>query len=144
MLKVAAYAAPVLTLATIAALAAAGSFTTAPPVADIAYLFALGLAVSARLTFPKGTFRGGPSPASSTVIRRGPYRYVRHPMYSAALLLIGTAAIVHLAWWTAAAALAVAAAAAGRIAWEERLLRSTFNDYEEYAASTRAVIPYIL
>jgi len=144
MLKVVAYAAPVVTLAAVVVLGLTGSFTTGSPLAVALYLTALGLAVWARVSFPLGAFRGGPSPAATGVITNGPYRYVRHPMYSAALLLIWTASLVHLEWWTVAIAVVVTATAAGRMVWEERLLRSALSGYAEYAASTRAIIPFVL
>lgn len=144
MLEAVALAAPFLTLATVAVLGVAGSFFTASPLAIALYLVAIGLTVWARRSFPAGSFRAGAPPGGATVIRKGPYRYMRHPMYTGALLLIWTAALVRLAWWSVALAVLVTLAATGRIVWEERLLRSAFSDYADYARSTRALIPYLI
>jgi protein-S-isoprenylcysteine O-methyltransferase Ste14 len=144
VLKALALVAPFLTLATVAVLGVAGSFFTPSPLAIALYLVAIGLTVWARRSFTSGSFRAGARPGGSTVIRKGPYRYMRHPMYAGALLLIWTAALVRLAWWSVALAALVTLAATGRIVWEERLLRSAFNDYADYARSTRAVVPYVI
>jgi protein-S-isoprenylcysteine O-methyltransferase Ste14 len=144
MLKLCAHLAPVLTVATIIALGVAGSFSTTSPVFVALYLAAIAIAVAARRAFPPGTFRGGPPPAGRSVIRRGPYRVVRHPMYSAALLLVWSAVGAHVQVWTIGLGVVVTGAAVGRVIWEERLLRATFPDYADYARSTRALIPYIV
>jgi len=144
MLRASAVAAPMLTLLAIALLGLAGSFTAPSPIPIGLYLSALGLAIWARRSFPADTFRAGPRPGGTVVIRSGPYRYIRHPMYSAAMLLVWTATFVHLTWWSAALATLVTVAISGRIRWEERLLGTAFSDYADYAKSTRAVIPYLI
>ncbi len=71
------------------------------------------------------------------VVRRGPYRWVRHPMYVGAVFLqIGLALV-----WGSRWAMAVAAAIIGLFVWrtalEDRTLRRELAGYEEYAAHTR-------
>ena len=144
MLKLVAYLAPILSLSAIAVLAVAGSFSTSSPILIALYVAALALAIWARWSFPPGAFRAGPPPGGSTLIRRGPYRFVRHPMYAAALLLVWSAVAARASSWSVALGVLVTAAVAGRVIWEERLLRASFSDYGDYARSTRALIPYIL
>lgn len=144
MLKVVAHLAPLVALASIAALMAAGSFSTRSPVLITLYLAALGLAVWARRSFPAGAFRATPDPAGAAVIRTGPYRFVRHPMYSAGLLLVWSAAAARLSPWTVGLGAVVTAVVGARVVWEERLLRAAFPDYAAYAQSTRAVIPFLI
>ena len=144
MVRALAVVAPILTLVAIAAFGFSGSFFTPSPAAIVFYILSIGLAAWARRSFPSGAFRAGARPGTSGVIRSGPYRYMRHPMYSAALLLVWTASLTPFAWWHAALAGIVTMALAGRILWEETLLRATFSDYTEYARSTRAVIPYVI
>jgi protein-S-isoprenylcysteine O-methyltransferase Ste14 len=76
------------------------------------------------------------------LITAGPYRYVRHPIYSGLLLgFVGSA----LAWgqWRGLLSLAIATYALWR-KWriEERFMGETFGTvYVDYAARTPAVIP---
>lgn len=77
-------------------LGATGSlFSSAPPVVA-AQLLALGLSAWARRSFPTGGFRVAAEPGADALIRRGPYRLIRHPMYAAALLFIWAAVLAHL------------------------------------------------
>jgi protein-S-isoprenylcysteine O-methyltransferase Ste14 len=144
MLKLVAYLAPVVTLAAIIALGLTGSFFTTSPILLLLYIVAIAISVWARRAFPSGTFRAGPPPAGQAVIRRGPYRFVRHPMYSAALLVVWTAVAAHLTLWTVILGVVVTGAVVGRVIWEEKLLRATFPDYADYARSAPALIPYVV
>jgi protein-S-isoprenylcysteine O-methyltransferase Ste14 len=131
-------------IATLIILGTTGNlFSTSPFVIGV-QLLAIALSVWARISFPTGTFRVAATPAATMVIRRGPYRLIRHPMYAAALLFVWSGVVSHLNWWTLVLGVAVTALAATRIVLEERVLRQQFSDYEEYARETTAVIPYVL
>ncbi len=78
------------------------------------------------------------------VIDTGPYRFVRHPMYSGAIpLMVGTAL------WLGSYAAAIAAAIpvlliALRAVLEEKFLRRELPGYAQYTARTRfRMIPYL-
>jgi protein-S-isoprenylcysteine O-methyltransferase Ste14 len=78
-----------------------------------------------------------------TLVREGPYRYVRHPIYSAMLgLLVGTGVNV-TAWWAlAGASVLYVAGTLLRTGVEERLLRERFGEeYARYAAEVPALLP---
>ena len=77
------------------------------------------------------------------LVRTGPYRLVRHPIYTGLLLaLIGTA--IHLGAWRAFLALPLFVLAFVRkIGIEEERMRKTFPDYEEYRHQTAALIPFV-
>lgn len=107
-------------------------------------LLAIGIAVWARRTFPAKTFRVDAAPSADTVIRRGPYRLIRHPMYSAALLFIWAATLSHLSKWTMAIAVVVTIIAALRVVFEERMLRDRYPEYAAYAQGTKAIVPYLI
>lgn len=107
-------------------------------------LGAFGLIVWARRSFPSRAFRVSAGPGGDRVIRQGPYRLIRHPMYAGALIFFWVAIVAHPTWWTGLLGLVVTAAAGGRIAWEERLLRERFDGYAEYVRDTKAVIPFVL
>ncbi len=73
----------------------------------------------------------------------GPYRYVRHPIYLAGLLI--TVGEVWLRWSPAVVALNVVFGAAQvvRLRYEEAVLERTFPEYAAYRSRTSCIIPGI-
>jgi len=72
-----------------------------------------------------------------TVVDRGPYRFVRHPMYVGANLMhVGTALVLG-SWWALAVAGVILLLFIWRTAMEDRTLRRELPGYEDYAARTR-------
>lgn len=133
-----------LILATIAVLAVTGNFFSASPFIIGAQATAAVLAISARRSFQGGTFRVEAEPAGVSMIRRGPYRYIRHPMYAAMLLFVWSGILGHLSAVTIAVGMAITALVGARIVAEERLLMARYPDYREYAQSTSAVVPFVI
>jgi len=125
-------------------LAATGNLVSFSPFAIAAQLLAFGLAVWARRSFPAGAFRVSAGPGANSVIRQGPYRLIRHPMYAGALLFIWAAVLSHLSLWTVVVAVVVTTIVAIRIDIEERVLRERYIDYDTYAQTTKAILPYLL
>lgn len=137
------FALPVV-IGAIVALAATHSLFSPSPLTIALQLLAVTVAVWARRSFPAGAFRVAADPAAETVIRRGPYRFIRHPMYSAALLFIWTAVLSHRSMRNVVIGLVVTGTVAARIVLEERLLRARYSDYAAYEGTTKAVVPYVL
>ena len=83
--------------------------------------------------------------AGHKVINTGPYRFVRHPSYSGALLaFVGFGLCLHN--WVALLALLVPITAAflWRIHVEERVLTDALGDeYPKYASRTKRLIPLL-
>ena len=131
-------------IAVIIFLAATRSLFSTNPIVIVGQLAAIGLSIWSRRSFPPAAFRVSAAPGGSTLIRRGPYRIIRHPMYAAALLFIWTAILSHLSTINVAIGLVVTSLAAARVIAEERLLRQAFPDYAEYASATKAVIPFVV
>ena len=75
-----------------------------------------------------------------TVIDSGPYRFVRHPMYAGALLLLIATPPALGSWAALGASAALCAAIVVRLIEEERYLRANLSGYEAYAAR----VPYRL
>ena len=138
-------AAPLLlVIASIVALGVTGNlFVLSPPVIAV-QAAAIGLSIWARRSFQKGAFRVTAEPGGSAIIRNGPYRFVRHPMYAAALLFIWAAVVSHLSVFTVVVGLAVSGIAIARVVVEERLLRAQYSDYEDYARATKALVPFVV
>jgi len=78
------------------------------------------------------------------LIRSGPYRFVRHPIYTGLLFaLLGTA--LSLGEWRGLVALGlIAAAFARKMRIEEQFMRENFGDaYGRYRAEVPALIPFL-
>lgn len=72
-----------------------------------------------------------------TVVRTGPYRYVRHPGYAASLVATLLVPVVLDSAWAFIPAGVAAVALVVRTALEDRFLRAGLEGYVEYAAATR-------
>jgi protein-S-isoprenylcysteine O-methyltransferase Ste14 len=79
-----------------------------------------------------------------TVISTGPYHYVRHPIYAAALLfLVGTPLLLG-SWYGVLLALVLVGLMAQRAVMEERTLREELPGYDAYMAQVKyRLIPYV-
>lgn len=131
-------------IAALAILGVTNSLLSSSPLVIGAQVFAVCLAVWARRSFPTKAFRVTATPAADSVIQRGPYRLIRHPMYAAALLFVWAAVLSHLSALTLAVGIILTGVVATRIVLEERLLRERYPEYAAYARSTKAVVPYLL
>ena len=80
-----------------------------------------------------------------SVIRSGPYRFVRHPSYTGAFLTyFGTTLFLH-AWWSAQLAIILLPLAfLRRIRHEEALLLEELHDYGAYRKEVKALIPWVI
>jgi protein-S-isoprenylcysteine O-methyltransferase len=79
------------------------------------------------------------------LVRRGPYRLLRHPSYAGIFLSFFGLGLAFGSWISAAVALVtIVAGMLPRIRVEERALAQAFGaDYADYARSTARVLPYI-
>jgi protein-S-isoprenylcysteine O-methyltransferase Ste14 len=79
------------------------------------------------------------------IVRRGPYRVLRHPSYAGIFLILGGFGLAFGSWVSAAVALLIAfAGMLPRIRVEERALARAFgSEYANYANSTDRVLPHV-
>jgi protein-S-isoprenylcysteine O-methyltransferase Ste14 len=104
----------------------------------------IGFAVAARLSLADNWSSAVEVKENHTLIRGGPYRYVRHPIYSGLLLaFLGTA--IAIGRWRALLAVAfLLLAFLLKARREETEMRRTFPDYQRYVQDTAALIPWLL
>ena len=82
--------------------------------------------------------------ADHELIRSGPYRWVRHPIYTAMFLMYAGSGLVYGELHALVAFAVLVFAYARKIPQEERLLRETFGPaYEAYQRESAAVVPYL-
>jgi protein-S-isoprenylcysteine O-methyltransferase Ste14 len=77
------------------------------------------------------------SDRNHTVITAGPYRLVRHPMYSGAILMYASTALILGSLWALILAAIIAFLLLWRTALEDKTLRRELPGYEEYTTITR-------
>lgn len=72
-----------------------------------------------------------------TVTRSGPYRFVRHPGYLAAILLWPVTGPMLESWWAVLPGLLAALAMFIRTAYEDRMLQANLPGYQDYTKQVR-------
>lgn len=107
-------------------------------------LLALGLNGWGRVSFSAGQFRIGAEPADGGLLRGGPYKFIRHPMYASLMLFVWSGILGHWSLTNVIIGLGLTLVMAVRIAAEEQLLRTSYPEYSQYARDTKRIIPYLL
>ena len=105
----------------------------------------LALAAWALWAYPPGRFNIRPTPrANGQVVQRGPYRWIRHPMYaSIALCGLACACAARQTWvWMALAAMGLVLLTKALL--EERWMAQQHPDYAAYQARTKRFVPWLL
>lgn len=136
--------ATVVLVAVAAALVVRGAILGTGPVSISLQLLGLALMIWARLTFGLRSFHYAANPTQGGLVTRGPYRYIRNPIYAAAWLIIWTGVAVHWSPMNGVLAAGVAAMLMIRIACEEALLRATYPEYAEYSRKTARLVPFVV
>jgi len=130
-------------VAAITALGVTGNLFSSSPFVITVQVAAVVLNVWARASFQRGTFRVTATPGAASPITHGPYRFIRHPMYSATLVFIWAGVASHLSILTLAIGISVTGVCIVRVIVEERLLRAKYPGYVDYSRTTKALIPFV-
>jgi protein-S-isoprenylcysteine O-methyltransferase Ste14 len=105
---------------------------------------AVALMLWARVAFGHRSFHPGADPTAGGLVTRGPYRFLRHPIYAAVCYFAWAAALDTRAAPAFAAALLVTAGAVARMLAEEHLLSDIYPEYAEYRRRTARIIPFVV
>jgi protein-S-isoprenylcysteine O-methyltransferase Ste14 len=81
---------------------------------------------------------------SAILVTKGPYTFIRHPMYSAVLLTIWPLIIDQYSLFRLAIGLVLTIDLIVKLLFEESLLRQRFAGYEIYMKETKRLIPFII
>ncbi len=117
-------------------------FSPHPAVIAVQVL-AVVLMVWARVEFGRRSFYLAANPTSGGLVTTGPYRVIRHPIYTAACLFTWAGVAAHLSWQTALLAGVVLAGALVRIFCEEKAIIAEHPEYLAYSAQTWRMIPFV-
>ena len=80
-------------------------------------------------------------PEARTLVTSGPYRFARHPMYTAEFVVLAGVLLNYLSLPAALASAVIVLCQLKRIRNEEIILRETFPGYEAYSRRTACLIP---
>ena len=119
------------------------SLLSPSPLVILPQVGAIALMVWARITFGRRSFHAAANPTEGGLVTTGPYRFIRHPIYTAVCLFITAGVAAHLAPSAVLLGGLVWASAIGRMLCEERLLCSKYPEYRQYAARTARMIPFV-
>lgn len=78
----------------------------------------------------------------ATLITNGPYRYIRHPMYTSLIVMMIGIALYNYHWLNAVGVVMVIFAVINKANIEEKLLLMKFARYAEFQRNTYRFIPF--
>jgi protein-S-isoprenylcysteine O-methyltransferase Ste14 len=143
MLKLLSVVGLLLMVAALFGLVATRSLFSRSPTIVAVQIAAVALVVWARVTFGRRSFHAAANPTEGGLVTTGPYRFMRHPIYTAVFLFAFAGALAHVSLTAAGLALLVFVGALGRMLAEERLVARRYPEYVDYAARTRRMIPFV-
>ena len=102
----------------------------------------IALVVWAVLVFGRGV-TPSPMPSGKAQLQtRGPYRWIRHPMYTGVIVLMAGSALGRRNWLAAVLWILLVAFLITKMRWEERRLVETYPGYDSYREAVPALIPF--
>jgi len=126
----------------IAQIATHNLFSSAPLVIA-AQAGAVVLLLWARVTFGRRSFHVASNPTEGGLVTSGPYRYIRHPIYTSMCLFSGAGAVAHCSWTGLLLFLTLVGCALLRVFCEEAMVAARYPEYRQYAATTWRMVPYV-
>ena len=81
--------------------------------------------------------------AGAILMKKGPYKIIRHPMYAAIILTLTPLIITHFDWMRFWILSVLYINLIFKLTFEESLLLEYFEDYSSYRKTTWRILPYI-
>lgn len=104
---------------------------------------AVALMIWARVSFGVRSFHATANPTEGGLVTTGPYRFIRHPIYTAGCLFAGAGILAHPSLRALGLGLLLFLGALVRMLCGERLVMQKYSTYRDYARVTKRMVPYI-
>ncbi len=110
----------------------------------IIILFGLTLGIWAVFVMKKGKLSVLPDVSlNATLVAKGPYKYIRHPMYAAVLVICFALLINNLSIYSSICYCLLLLILSLKITYEEKLLDKSLKDYKNYKKAVKRLIPFV-
>ncbi len=113
------------------------------PVSIIIQLSSVGLMIWARLTFGLRSFHATANTTKGELVTKGPYKWLRHPIYASIIYFTWACLISFPFIWTFIAVVLITMGLLLRIILEEKSLMTNYTEYASYSKRTKRLIPYL-
>jgi protein-S-isoprenylcysteine O-methyltransferase Ste14 len=120
-----------------------GALVASGPAGLAAQGLSLALMIWSRLALGRRSFHAAASPTDGGLVTSGPYAFLRHPIYAAALYLTWAGVLTNFTPGNFLLGLVPTAGLFARMLAEERLLARKYPGYAAYAARTGRFIPFL-
>ena len=105
----------------------------------------VGIAIWGIVAMRLGQFNIQPEVKASQLIERGPYRWIRNPMYLGILIVMIPSVVDHFNFWRLSALVLLAIVLLLKVQREEKLLYNRFGEvYVDYRKRSKRLLPFIL
>ena len=112
----------------------------------VIFFLMLGLALGlyAIYTIRIGNFNISPHVRPNGImIAHGPYRFIRHPMYTAILMVCWPLVAGHFSWLRLGMVAGLTIVLIIKLHLEEQYLKKAFGAYREYTLTSKKLIPFL-
>jgi protein-S-isoprenylcysteine O-methyltransferase Ste14 len=113
------------------------------PVAITIQLCAVGLMIWARITLGVRSFHATANTTKGELVTKGPYRWLRHPIYAAVIYFSVACIISYPFMETIGAVILIIAGLFVRMISEERFLFAAYSEYAAYCKRAKRVVPFL-
>lgn len=82
--------------------------------------------------------------SNSVLVTSGPYRFIRHPIYTAVLLITLAYVVNHPTYINIPLWIILLVVLNIKLRYEEKILIERFKEYEAYRIKTKTLVPYVI
>jgi protein-S-isoprenylcysteine O-methyltransferase Ste14 len=102
------------------------------------------LVLWAGINMQQSKLRISPIPAENAqLVTTGPYKFIRHPMYTSILLGSAGLLFIYFSWFRLFIAAFLLSVLLFKLTWEEKMLSEKFPGYSDYKKHSKRIIPFL-